>query len=130
MARYNRLQPGPGATFRDAEGPLGARVQTSTQDGLDALERDSLGPASRNGAPQSSNGYQTKRKAVRNATPTLIPHKLGRPYRGWNVAMKNAGQSFFCPSGEQYDRSKYICVQWSDTALADDDTVDAEFWVY
>ncbi|MCP4239439.1 MAG: hypothetical protein GY772_02650 [bacterium] len=119
MARYNRLQGG---------GP--DRTQNSTQDGLDALERSALGPASRNGAPQASNGNQTTRRAVVNGAPTLIAHKLGRPYRGWNVAMKSAGQSFFCPSGEQYDRSKYICVQWSDSALPADETVDAEFWVY
>jgi len=119
MARYNRLQGG-GTD----------RTQNSTQDGLDALERSALGPASRNGAPQASNGNQTERRAVVNGAPTLIAHKLGRPYRGWNVAMKSAGQSFFCPSGEQYDRSKYICVQWSDSALPADETVDAEFWVY
>ncbi len=129
MARYNRLQPGPGASFRGDEGALGARVQTSTQDGLDALEQGVLGPASRNGAPQASNGYQTQRKAVSEGTATLIPHKLGRPYRGWNVAMKNAGQSFFCPSGERYDKSKYICVQWGDDPLGTG-SVDAEFWVY
>jgi len=109
MARYNRLQGG-GTD----------RTQNSTQDGLDALE-----PASRNGAPQSSNGVQTARQAVPGGKATLIPHKLGRPYRGWNVAMKNAGESFYCPSGESYDRSKYICVKWDGTG-----DVDAEFWVY
>jgi len=39
--------------------------------------------------------------------------------------MKNAGESFYCPSGESYDRSKYICVKWDGTG-----DVDAEFWVY
>ncbi len=121
MARLNRLQGAPTD-----------RTQNSTQDGLDALERSSLGPASRAGAPQSSNGTQTERRSIQPLTPTLIPHKLGRPYRGWNVAMKNRGQSFYCPSGEQYDRSKFICVQWGDPAAAPspDERVDAEFWVY
>jgi|TARA_B100001250_G_scaffold398177_1_gene406100 hypothetical protein len=118
MARYNRLQGG---------GP--DRTQNSTQDGLDALERSALGPASRNGAPQASNGSQTERRPIPEGKPTLIPHKLGRPYRGWNVAMKNKGESFFCPSGESYDKSKYICVQWDDSG-AGYDSVDAEFWVY
>jgi len=117
MARYNRLQGG-GTD----------RTQNSTQDGLDALERSALGPASRNGAPQASNGNQTERRSIPEGTPTLIPHKLGRPYRGWNVAMKNKGESFFCPSGERYDKSKYICVQWD--GAAGDPPVDAEFWVY
>ncbi len=113
MARYNRLQGG---------GP--DRTQTSTQDGLDALERGALGPASRNGAPQSSNGNQTARVALAGGQPRLVAHKLGRPYRGWNVALKNAPQSIFCPpNAPPYDRSKYICVQ-----SAGD--VDAEFWVY
>lgn len=117
MARYNRLQGG---------GP--DRTQNSAQDGLDSLERSALGPASRNGAPQASNGNQTERRSISEGTPTLIAHKLGRPYRGWNVAMKNKGESFFCPSGEQYDKSKYICVQWGDPAGTG--SVDAEFWVY
>jgi hypothetical protein len=43
--------------------------------------------------------------------------------------MKNKGESFFCPSGESYDKSKYICVQWDDSG-AGYDSVDAEFWVY
>jgi len=117
MARYNRLQGG-----------APDRTQNSTQDGLDALERSALGPASRNGAPQASNGNQTSRQPVAEGKPTLIAHKLGRPYRGWNVAMKNKGESFFCPSGERYDKSKYICVQWG--APGGTGSVDAEFWVY
>ncbi len=117
MARYNRLQGG---------GP--DRTQNSAQDGLDAVERGALGPASRNGAAQSSNGAQTPRRSIPEGTPTLIAHKLGRPYRGWNVAMKNRGESFFCPSGQRYDKSKYICVQWD--GAAGDPPVDAEFWVY
>ncbi|MCP3996570.1 MAG: hypothetical protein GY772_02620 [bacterium] len=117
MARYNRLQGG-----------APDRTQNSTQDGLDALERSALGPASRNGAPQASNGNQTSRQPVAEGKPTLIAHKLGRAYRGWNVAMKNQGVSFFCPSGERYDRSKYICVQWG--APGGTGSVDAEFWVY
>ena len=113
MARYNRLQGG-GTD----------RTQNSTQDGLDALERSALGPASRNGAPQASNGNQTARVSLVGGQPKLVAHKLGRPYRGWNVALKNAAQSIFCPSdAPAYDKSKYICVQ------ADAD-VDAEFWVY
>lgn len=117
MARYNRLQ-----------GAVGDRTQNSTQDGLDALEQGVLGPASRNGAPQASNGYQTQRRSVPEGTPTLVPHKLGRSYRGWNVAMKNKGESFFCPSGQRYDKSKYICVQWGTPGGTG--SVDAEFWVY
>jgi len=124
MARYNRIQSG------DSN-----RTQTSAQDGLDALERDALGPASQNGAAQSSNGAQTSRKPVTKNQPTLIPHKLGRPYRGWNVAMKNRGESFFCPSGSnvpRYDRSKFICVVWGNPSDPPDpdEVVDAEFWVY
>ena len=113
MARYNRLQGGN----RD-------RIQTSTQEGLDAVERGALGPASRNGAPQSSNGRQTARVSLAATQPKLIAHKLGRPYRGWNVALKNQGVSIYCPSdAPPYDTSKYICVQ-------SDSDVDAEFWVY
>jgi len=121
MARYNRLQGG-GTD----------RTQNSTQDGLDELQRSALGPASQNGAIQSSNGAQTSRRAVAKNAATLIPHKLGRPYRGWNVAMKNAGESFFCPSGQRYDRSKYICVAWGNTSdpPEPENTVEAEFWVY
>ncbi len=119
MARYNRLQGG-GTD----------RTQNSTQDGLDALERSALGPASRNGAPQASNGYQTDARSIDADRPTLIPHKLGRPYRGWNVARKDRPQSFFCPKGgPRYDKSKYICVQWDGTG-APYTSVDAEFWVY
>jgi len=117
MARYNRLQGGSSD-----------RVQNSVQDGLDDLQRSSLGPASRNGAPQSSNGYQTPRRPIPVNQSTLIPHKLGRVYRGWNVAMKSAGQSFFCPPGERYDKSKYICVKWE--GAVGDPPIDAEFWVY
>ena len=121
MARYNRVQNA------DTN-----RTQNSTQDGLDELQRSALGPASQNGAAQASNGAQTSMRAVAKNTPTLIPHKLGRRYRGWNVAMKNAGESFFCPSGERYDRTKYICVAWGDTndPPEPDNTVQAEFWVY
>ncbi len=121
-SRYNRLQG------------VSPRVQTSTQDGLDALQREVLGPASRNGASQASNGVQTKRKAVPINQPTLIAHKLGRPYRGWNVALKNQGESFFCPSGQQYDRSRFICVQWNGPPAPAPpppySEVDAEFWVF
>ena len=127
MARYNRLQPGPGASFRGTEPAIGARVQTSTQDGLDALERAALGPASQNGAAQASNGVLTPRKAIKENKPTLIPHKLGRPYRGWNVALKNQGVSFYCPSGEKYDKSKFICVQYPAGTAPE---VEAEFWVF
>ena len=113
MARYNRLQ---------GAGP--DRTQNSTQDGLDALERGALGPASRNGAPQSSNGRQTARVALVANEPKLVAHKLGRPYRGWNVALKDAPQSIFCPpDAPPYDKSKYICVQSGGD-------VGAEFWVY
>jgi len=42
--------------------------------------------------------------------------------------MKNAGESFFCPSGQRYDKSKYICVQWGTPGGTG--SVDAEFWVY
>ena len=115
MARYNRLQNA------DTD-----RTQTSTQDGLDALERGALGPASKNGAAQSSNGTLTPRRTIVEDKPTLIPHKLGRPYRGWNVALKNKGVSIYCPSGRVYDKSKFICVQ---TAAGSPD-VEAEFWVF
>jgi hypothetical protein len=115
MARFNRLQNGNSD-----------RTQTSTQEGLDALERSSLGPASKNGAIQASNGAQTVRKTIKANTPTLIPHKLGRPYRGWNVALKDQGVSIYCPSGETYDKSKFICVK-TDPGSAD---VEAEFWVF
>ncbi len=115
MARFNRLQNGNSD-----------RTQTSTQEGLDALERPSLGPASKNGAIQASNGAQTPRKMIKQGEPTLIPHKLGRPYRGWNVALKNKGVSIYCPSGETYDKSKFICVQQND----DPNGVEAEFWVF
>jgi len=114
MARLNRLQGGQPD-----------RTQNSTQDGLDALQQSALGPASRNGAPAASNGSQTARREVQPDKATLIPHKLGRPYRGWNVAMKDAGVSFFCPSGQRYDRSKYICVQFTGP-----NPVNAEFWVF
>jgi len=120
MARYNRIQSG------DTN-----RTQTSTQEGLDAVERSTLGPASRNGAPQASNGFQTASRAVPKDQPTLIPHKLGRAYRGWNVASKDRPQSFFSPKGApRYDKKKYICVQWDDPGGASYDTIDAEFWVY
>ncbi len=113
MARYNRLQGG-----------APDRTQNSTQDGLDALERSALGPASRNGAPQASNGNQTARVALDGVNSKLVAHGLGRPYRGWNVALKNAAESIYCPANAPpYDKSKYICVQ-ADAA------VDAEFWVY
>ena len=115
MARYNRLQNA------DSD-----RTQNSTQDGLDALERGALGPASKNGAAQASNGTLTPRKMIPPDKPTLIPHKLGRPYRGWNVALKNQGVSIYCPSGPVYDKSKFICVQ---TATGSPD-VEAEFWVF
>ena len=120
MARYNRLQSS------DSN-----RTQTSTQEGLDAVERDNLGPASRNGAPQSSNGYQTSLRSVKKDQPTLIPHKLGRAFRGWNVASKDQPQSFFSPKGApRYDKSKYICVQWNDPGGITYTSIDAEFWVY
>ena len=115
MARFNRLQ-NAGTD----------RTQNSTQDGLDALERDALGPASKNGAAQASNGTLTPRKTIPPNKPTLIPHKLGRPDRGWNVALKNEGVSIYCPSGQVYDKSKFICVQ---TATGSPD-VEAEFWVF
>ena len=115
MARYNRLQNA------DTD-----RTQNSTQDGLDALERNALGPASKNGAAQASNGTLTTRKMIPQNKATLIPHKLGRPYRGWNVALKNKGVSIYCPSGPVYDKSKFICVEQNDEA----DGVEAEFWVF
>ena len=118
MARYNRLQGG-GTD----------RTQTSTQEGLDALNQSALGPASRNGAPQASNGYQTDLRSVPEGKPVLVPHKLGRRYRGWNVAMKDEPQSFYSPKGApRYDKSKYICVQWG--VPAGTGSVNAEFWVY
>ena len=123
-SRLNRLMPYP------AVGPLSARIQDATQDALDSGERSSLGPASRNGAAQASNGNQTESRSIPENTPTLIAHKLGRKYRGWNVALKNAGQSFYCPRGEVYDRSKFICVQWGDGTVSGDPPIDAEFWVY
>jgi len=113
MARYNRLQGAPTD-----------RTQNSAQDGLDSLERSALGPASRNGAPQASNGTQTARVSLDGTNAQLVPHGLGRPYRGWNVALKDQGVSIFCPSdGPSYDKSKYICVKA-------DSPVSAEFWVY
>jgi hypothetical protein len=116
MARLNRLQGG------DTN-----RTQNSAQDGLDALERSSLGPASQNGASQASNGVQTPRRTIKEDKPTLIPHKLGRPYRGWNVALKNEGVSFYCPSGQKYDKSKFICVQFPSGGPTE---AEAEFWVF
>ena len=116
MARYNRLQGGNAN-----------RTQNSAQDGLDALERSALGPASQNGAAQASNGVLTPRRTIKEDKPTLIPHKLGRPYRGWNVALKNQGVSFYCPSGEQYDKSKFICVRYPAGTAPE---VEAEFWVF
>ena len=119
MARYNRLQGGSVD-----------RTQTSTQQGLDALNQSALGPAARNGAPQSSNGYQTDMRSVPRGKPVLVPHKLGRPFRGWNVAMKDEPQSFYSPKGApRYDKSKYICVEWNDPA-SPYDSINAEFWVY
>ena len=117
MARYNRLQ---------GSGP--DRTQNSTQDGLDSLERSALGPASRNGAPQSSNGKQTARRSVPVNQPTLIPHGLGRPFRGWTVAQKSAGQSFYTPAGTPYDKRTCILVEW--TGDPADPPIDVEFWVY
>jgi len=115
MARYNRLQRG------DPD-----RTQNSAQDGLDSVERSALGPASKNGAAQSSNGVLTARRNIPKEKPTLIPHKLGRPYRGWNVALKNKPVSIYCPTAQPYDKSKFICVEQDD----EDEGVEAEFWVF
>jgi len=114
-ARFNRLQGGSTD-----------RTQNSAQDGLDSVERNALGPASRNGAAQASNGTLTPRKMVPASQPTLIPHKLGRPYRGWNVSLKNKPVSIYCPTSKAYDKSKFICVQQDD----EPDGVEAEFWVF